>query len=50
VFVAKDGRANRAGESILCVTTSGAAVAFETRANIGDKLAVVEYEVTERLP
>jgi hypothetical protein len=49
-LVREDGRANRVGESMLYVTTSGAAVAFETRAKVGDMLAVIEYEVTTVLP
>lgn len=43
------GRANRAGEPMLYVTTSDDAVFYETRANIGDALAVVEYDVTAPL-
>jgi hypothetical protein len=47
--VVAQGRANRAGQPVLYVTTSDNAVAFETRAAIGNMLAAVQYEVTAEL-
>jgi hypothetical protein len=48
--VVGEGRANRAGSPMLYVTTSHHAVFYETRVEIGQRLALVEYRLDAVLP